>query len=87
MKKFFTLVCLLFVITGIGTASDKYLNLEDFKSWDNSNNAVYDKRNQKVSISDQYSAIQIWYNDIISRIVIYTLIFRSDNFNCLILII
>ncbi len=53
MKKFFTLVCLLFVITGIGTASDKYLNLEDFKSWDNSNNAVYDKRksyNQKLWI-------------------------------------
>ena len=63
MKKFFTLVCLLFVITGIGTASDKYLNLEDFKSWDNSNNAVYDKRNQKVSISNQYSAIQIYFNE------------------------
>ena len=63
MKKFFTLVCLLFVITGIGTASDKYLNLEDFKSWDNSNNGFsvskYELKNNSIM---SYSHSACWNN-------------------------
>ena len=46
------------------TAQDKFLNLDELVPWDDNGDGTYDKTKNKITITKQYSAVQIWFNDL-----------------------